>query len=261
MALVTEQQVRAVRKPIYIVETPTFRPLEHSVVLDSIETALNKAGLEIARDDSGNEKRRYTLVDENAKLYATLPLTDRIDNDSGLMLGIVNSWNKSLALRIGFGSRVFVCENGAFFAEKVVGRKHTPNIMRDLPDLLAAALQQTNTYVEQQRRFFERLRTIMLTDNEAHDLIVRGAIDHDAITGGEIVHVVSEWREPRYDEFKPRTAWSLHNAFTEVAKRVQGTNGVLHAERMVRLSGFFADIFASDLQLGASRRTVEVVTE
>ena len=29
---------------------------------------------------------------------------------------------------------------------------------------------------------------------------------------------MKEWRQPRHDDFKPRTVWSLFNAFTEVAK-------------------------------------------
>jgi hypothetical protein len=30
--------------------------------------------------------------------------------------------------------------------------------------------------------------------------------------------VIEAWDEPRHDEFKPRTPWSLFNAFTEVLK-------------------------------------------
>lgn len=256
MALVTEQQVRDTVVSSNFIATDTFRPLPHAVILDAIEVAINKAGLEVARDDAGIHRRRFTLVDNNAKLYATIPLTHRIDNESRLMLGLVNSWNKSLSCRIGFGSEVFVCTNGCFFAEKVVGRKHTQRILDDLPDLLAKALEQTKTFVSQQRSFFERLREVTLTDVQVNDLVVRSCIDHDCITKGDIVDVINEYRKPRYEEFAPRTAWSAHNAFTEVLKSVQGKNGVIHAERAVRLSGFFADMFAKDLNLSASRVAV-----
>ena len=30
--------------------------------------------------------------------------------------------------------------------------------------------------------------------------------------------VIEAWEEPRHEEFSPRTAWSLFNAFTEVGK-------------------------------------------
>ena len=257
--LVTEAQVRSFVMPSHIVATETFTPLAHGTVLDAIESALGKSGLQLARNDQGELERSFTIVDKGAKMYATLPLTNHIDDESQLMIGIVNSWNKSLSLRLGFGSRVFVCTNGCFFAEKVVGRKHTPNILRDLPDLLTMALAQTATYIEGQRKFFERLRTATLTDKDVNDFVVRSAMDREVITVGEIADVVAEWRTPRYEEFAPRTAWSLHNAYTEVGKRVQKTNGVLHAERMVRLTAMFAETFAHDLSLTGTGNTASII--
>jgi hypothetical protein len=155
---------------------------------------------------------------------------------------------------LGFGSRVFVCTNGCFFAEKVVGRKHTSGILDDLPSLMTKALEQTQTYVTQQHNLFERLRDVNLTDNEVHDFVVRSALDHECITSGEIADVIEEWRKPRYEEFSPRNAWSLQNCYTEIGKRIQAKNGILHADRAVRLSGLFADTFAADLALSASRK-------
>lgn len=253
----TEAEVRSLVMPSDIVPTATFKPLPHGVVIDSVEDALKAVGLEIARDDNGQALRRFTIVDNGAKMFATLPLTHRIDAESRLMLGIANSYNKTLALRLGFGSEVFVCSNGAFFAEKVIGRKHTGRILIDLPNLIARALEQTKSFIAEQAKFFERLRNVNVNDVEANDFVVRAALDHDCITSGEIADVVSEWRTPRYAEFAPRTAWSLHNAFTEVGKRIQSKNGNLHSERLVRLSGLFADSYASDLQLSATRRSLD----
>jgi hypothetical protein len=248
MSLHTESEVRAMVMPHTVVATDSFKPLPHGEVLTLVEGALNLAGLQIARDDSGQTRKCFTVVDKGAKMFATLPLTNRIDEFSQLQIGIANSWNKTLSLRIGFGSRVFVCSNGSFFAEKIIGRKHTANIIADLPGLMLKALEQSKTYLEQQTRFFARLRDVSITDREANDIIVRSAADHECITGGEIIDVVGEWRKPRYEDFAPRNAWSLHNAYTEVHKRVQNINGNLAAERSVRMSRMFADLFAKDIE-------------
>lgn len=247
--MLNETEVRALTLPAHVVKTPSFQPLSHGEALTEIDKALGKAGLEIARDDSGTHRKRFTVTADGARMYATLPLTTRIDESSRLMIGIVNSWNKSKALRIAFGAEVFVCTNGSIFAEKVIGRKHTTKIIDDLPGLMSAALEQTKTYVEHQTNFFKRLREVTLTDSEANDFIVQSALDHECITRGEIADVVDEWRKPRYEDFAPRNAWSLHNAFTEVGKRIQAKDGDKHSERMVSLSGFFANRFASDLTL------------
>ena len=245
--MITEATVRAVRKPqtARLEPTRTFRPLEHFEVLDLVEGEMNKAGLVV--DNSSPAGKRFTLVDGQAKMVAVLPLTLKIDDQSRMMVGIMNSWNKTLALRVGFGAEVFVCSNGSIFATEVVGRKHTTEILADLPTLLAAALSKVGLYADAQCKFFERLRNVPMTDNEVNDFVVRSAIDHDCITGGEIIHVINEWRNPRFDEFKPRTAYSLHNAYTEISKRIAVKNGGSHAERTVRLSQLFVDRFAADL--------------
>ncbi len=247
----TESEVRAIGLPPHIeaLASDSFKPLAHGEVLDKVEEALKAAGLEIARDDEGNIRKRFTTVDDHAKMYATLPLTSRIDDQSRLMIGIANSWNKTLALRIGFGSEVFVCTNGAFFAEKVIGRKHTKRIEHDLPQLISSVLGQTQTFIDQQVKFFARLREVTLTDVEANDLTVRASLDYHCFTAGEIADVVEEWRSPRYEEFAARTLWSWHNAVTEISKRIQSFNGNLHSARMVALSGMLSQRYASDLNL------------
>jgi hypothetical protein len=48
--------------------------------------------------------------------------------------------------------------------------------------------------------------------------------------------VIEAWDEPRHEEFVPRTAWSLFNAFTEVQK---GAGPRQQLEGTLRLSALF----------------------
>jgi hypothetical protein len=43
-------------------------------------------------------------------------------------VGLRNSHDKSFPISIGFGSRVFVCDNLAFIAETTIKRRHTANV-------------------------------------------------------------------------------------------------------------------------------------
>ena len=60
-------------------------------------------------------------------------------------------------------------------------------------------------------------KAVPLTDESAHDLVIR-ALDAQIVGPSRIANVVKEWREPSHEEFEPRTAWSLFNAFTEALK-------------------------------------------
>jgi hypothetical protein len=52
----------------------------------------------------------------------------------------------------------------------------------------------------------------------------------------ELQKVCAEWEEPRHDEFRPRSAWSLLNAFTEILKPRSIAPQALVAQT-IRLSG------------------------
>ena len=47
--------------------------------------------------------------------------------------------------------------------------------------------------------------------------------------------MLKEWREPSHDEFRPRTAWSLFNAFTEAHKSVNPHTAVRRGEALYGL--------------------------
>jgi hypothetical protein len=44
------------------------------------------------------------------------------------------------------------------------------------------------------------------------------AVKGNVVPASRLPKIIEAWEEPRHDEFRPRTAWSLFNAFTEVQK-------------------------------------------
>jgi len=138
--------------------------------------------------------------------------------DHALVMGIRNSLDKSISARLGFGTGVFVCDNLAFAAEIMVSRKHTSNVWRDLPNLVAAAVSQTHVMRDNMEARFDAYRDRRLTGRQADHLIVE-MLRRGAINTSRVEKVVQEWDEPSHD-FGPRTAWRLHNATTEALKGV-----------------------------------------
>lgn len=252
----TEAQVRAIPLPREVIaearHSTTWTPLRHRDVLDRLDNALSRKGLEVARDEGGTERRTFTLARDGAQMYVALPLRVNIDPSIRMMIGIVNSFNKSLALRIGFGSEVHVCTNGLIFAQQAIRLRHIPSSIGENCENLDASLDEAlgmfDYYLSEQRRFYNGLREVELTDRDAHDLVVRMSMV-EAITSGDIRHVVDQWHSPRFEEFEHRTAYSLLNAATDVYRRGRGDggvaqrNGVTFSERSTRLAQFFSDEF------------------
>ena len=249
LTAMTEADVRNTPIPADVVETSTYKPVSHGDALDLMEIALNGRGYEIRRNSDGSEAKQFTLDNAGMKMVGMLPLTMNIDPSVRMMVGIMNSCDKSMALRVGFGSQVMVCTNGCMFATRVVRAKHTPGVVDAISGRLYEALDVLDDICNQQRRFFERLRDVQLDDKDAWHLTGRMAREHGVIPGGDIIKVIDEWHEPTYDDFKPRTAWSLHNAVTEASKKTARRNGVTFTDRTQQLSTFFAEEFGSDLAL------------
>jgi hypothetical protein len=61
------------------------------------------------------------------------------------------------------------------------------------------------------------------------------AVDAQAITTAQIPEVLREWRKPSHEEFKPRTAWSLFNSFSEAHKSASPQTAVRRGEALYGL--------------------------
>jgi hypothetical protein len=112
---------------------------------------------------------------------------------------------------------VFCCDNLAFSGEVTMHRKHTVNVFRDLPDLIYRMLSQVSAMRERSDREIAAMKARELEAPTAHHLMVE-AIRGSVLPASRLPKVIEAWEEPAHTEFVPRTAWSLFNAFTEVAK-------------------------------------------
>lgn len=129
--------------------------------------------------------------------------------------GIRNSHDKTFALSILSGARVFICENGVLSAEHVISRKHTSGI--DLLESIDEALNAFLASITGFNEMFQQLNARRLTRTKAHSLIVEAA-RAGAFASDSILPIVGEFENPRHEAFKERTAWSLYNACTERMK-------------------------------------------
>jgi hypothetical protein len=217
MQSVTEQQVRALRIPEHVLDASVhrdsssrFHPLSHGEVLDQLDAAVIRSGLKVKKNGQGEFIRRFTLTgnskqknEQASRMSCQMPLANPIDSESRLMIGVINSWDKSLSLRLAIGSEVFVCTNGCVFGEKTVSKKHTTNVLHNLPLELDCALSQVKSHKEFQKDFFSKLRGSEIGDKDAAWLIMQAATESvDAISPSQSVRTYNEWLEPQHEEFR-----------------------------------------------------------
>jgi hypothetical protein len=201
--------------------TDTWRPVPHADVVDVLTERAGTRGLKIISERFAVMAGYIyptpgTSVElPGARLFGSLDFApiNGIPFPEGCTpsAGIRNSHDKSFALSILSGARVFICANGVLSAEHIVARKHTSGI-----DLVNAIDQALDSFMESIRSFnatYERLRAWRLRRTTAHSLVVELA-RAGAFSSSDILPVLAEYETPSHDEFAGRTAWSLYNAAT-----------------------------------------------
>jgi hypothetical protein len=211
--------------------TRSWVPVPHQRLLDLVRRTLEASGLSVVNE-------AHALWNDGARYFGLLEVVNGTTHaDYGLVVGLRNSHDKTFPAGLACGSGVFVCDNLAFSGEVKLARKHTRYIERDLPQLVARAVGRLGDLRRQQDQRLDAYRTHHITDESAHDLMVR-AIDARVLPVTSLPKVVDEWREPSHEEFAADgpTVWRLFNGFTEALKgrnlaelprRTQALHGLL----------------------------------
>ena len=190
--------------------TDSWRPLPHREVVDLLREKAADHGLTITQE-------QHLTHRDHARYFGLFEVQGAsIGDDVATVLGLRNSHDKAFAASVCAGDAPFVCSNLIFNNEIVIGRKHTVEISRDLPQLFSEALSRLLDSREDARKRVEALKAHELTDLAAHDFICRAART-DAIAPAHVGKVVEQWHDPEHAEaFSDRTLWSLQNAFSNV---------------------------------------------
>jgi hypothetical protein len=188
--------------------TATWFPTSHETVIQSAEAALDAAGFQIA-------KARFGLARQGKQMFAALELATPLIDGVALAAGIRNSIDKSFTQEFVAGSRVFVCDNLAFSTDLTVYRKHTRFGLDRFREALSVAVAKLAEFKVVESERIKVLQGTDLEDRDAESLILR-AYERGLVTHLTLPGVIKEWRQPSYDDFQPRTAWSLYNAFTTI---------------------------------------------
>jgi hypothetical protein len=113
---------------------------------------------------------------------------------------------------------VFCCDNGAFSGDyEPVAAKHSKNF--SLVDSIELGVAQMQRNFEPMVKAVEFWRDSQITDVTAKLLIYEAFVEGAAELPKHLAKPVHDlYFNPQYEEFQPRTVWSLSNAFTSAFK-------------------------------------------
>ena len=190
--------------------TDTFKPISHSEVVNALVETLGFRHIGVVRDE-------YAATPDGMKMFGVMDLEAGFTG-CRFSLGLRNSNDKSMRLALTCGLRVLVCENMAFSGDFTpVLAKHSRSF--NLLDAITIGVDRMQRNFEPLRRQVEQWRDQQITDVTAKLIIYRAFVEGELeVPTSLMADVHCHYFEPKYEEFAPRTMWSLSNAFTSTFK-------------------------------------------
>jgi hypothetical protein len=208
--LVTRADLAAIPPPP---ATATWKPIPHFDLIYAIDRQLAVRDVRIKRE-------AFALQRQGARLFGVLDLALGETEEFCAALGIRTANDRSMALEIAVGVRVFVCDNMAFSGDLIaLRRKHTAKF-----DLNADISRAVDRYQAHLQVFHGQVLAIQqrpLSDAEAKVTIFE-AFRREIIPIRFFPAVAETYFHPAPEmtDVQPRTRWGLHNAFTRAIRQM-----------------------------------------
>src|SRR5437870_13747745 len=205
----TRQQLQRIPTPE---ATQAHQPLAHGTIVEALLETLAFRHIAVARDE-------YAVSQDGMKMFGVLDLETTFDG-CRFSIGMRNSNDKSMRLALTVGYRVFVCDNMAFHGDFTpVLAKHSKNF--SLVDALSVGVDRMQRNFEPMRRQVEAWKNLQLPETHAKLLIYRAFVEEELDAPKHLARKVHDFYfNPQFEEFQPRTMWSLSNAFTSAFKEL-----------------------------------------
>ena len=192
--------------------TDTHTPIPHALLADRTRNVIATAGLEITQEE-------HALARNGLRYFGGFALKGKgiEGDDRQLVLGLRNAHDKSFAASVCIGNQMMVCENLCFSSDVKLARRHTTNILRDLPMVLSNAISRVVSHWADMGKRIESYKNTEVQRDRCADMVV-DLVDAKAFPARDVYKAVQEFRNPRHDEFKGGSLWTLYNGITEHLK-------------------------------------------
>lgn len=192
--------------------TGTFKPIPHHEIVDALIETLGFRHIAVVRDE-------YAVSYDGMKMFVVMELETGFEG-CRFAIGLRNANDKSMRLALTVGYRVLVCSNLAFRGDFTpVLAKHSKNF--SVLDSLAIGVDRMQRNFEPMREQVETWRGTQIKDDQAKLVIYRAFIEGELEVPRHLVRTVHDFYfNPRFEDFAPRTMWSLSNAFSSALQEL-----------------------------------------
>ena len=211
----TLEDVCAVPVPV---ATDSYNPIPNGDLIQMLKEAVKR----VYNVGEGDMNLSLALSGKDQQMFGSLTVgskaltSDRFKSSTTIVFR--SSYNKSLSVTFAGGAHSWVCSNLQISGEIVELRRHTTDIWTDILALIERVVRGARGNFENSMATAKSLSGIKMSYDESCRLIGL-AQGHKVLRPQQASVVLQELEMPSHEEFRPETAWSLYNHFTEGLKR------------------------------------------
>lgn len=171
-------------------QTETYTPISCQLIFNTIDRLAKEMNLSITSEEfllhgSGQKQR--------LRFFFGVP-----DSEFIRELVIINSYDKSIALRAASGTSVFICSNGAILGDIKIYRKHTGTIDEELENFLRDCFTNMLEIYEYAQETKDKYADIYLTAEEIGSVLGRLFYEYGYLSSSQLNIVKREFEKPSF---------------------------------------------------------------
>lgn len=220
---VTRDELYAIQPPL---ATDTWKPIKHSILVDTIHEEVRHRGIVVI-------KEAYAVQRKTNMLFGVMVLNWLQTDEFAAALAFRHANDKSEAVKIYAGVRVFNCDNMTLSGDEIIlNKKHTKHF--SLPEALPEAFDRYKNGTLTLQKDIEELKGGSLRTEDAKQYIFD--IFRRKIVPLRLFHPVVDSWQAMHPHDSIGTYWNLLNCFTNHTKTLSPN---VEMRATVRLGKFF----------------------
>lgn len=194
--------------------TRSYQPMRHYEVVATCTEALDRWGFTL-------DAPEFVLSKDGMRMFGAAFISAPGMHTDGWrpVIGLRNSYDKTLPAGMVLGSQVTVCSNLAFSGDLgEVRRRHVGSIHKHFPAMVETKMNMLRDQFTRMNSQYNSWRNAHIPSTQMLDHILVRLFTDGVVGSSRLGKVIEQIYAPDHLEFRGRTLWTVFNAVTESMK-------------------------------------------
>lgn len=210
-------------------KTESYTPISCQLIFETIDNLSKEFNINLTQEEfllsSGGRQQRLRFFFGSGEFVKELV--------------VLNSYDKSIALRAASGTNVFICSNGVMVGDIKIYKRHVSNVDDQIEDFLRECFQEMEENIDYIRHIKVSYSNFLLDRESISNILGQLFFKLNLLSTTQLNTIKREYEKPSYDYgTDPLSMWTLYQHVT-FSMRYETALNYLETRRSIQK--YFAD--------------------